>query len=93
MLQGSVYPSHRLVKSQIHTFLGSQSHKITPFVFPRVTESVRCAPCRARCAQGEPAWDIQPETVTEVADLSLNFFFILPLLNQGGEERNYCLSP
>lgn len=41
--------------------------------------------CRARYAQGEPAWDIQPQTLEEVKDLSLNFFFILPLLNQGGQ--------
>ena len=30
---------------------------------------------------GEPVWAIQPETVKEILDESLNFFFILPMLN------------
>ena len=29
--------------------------------------------------QGEPVWDIQPHTLEEVKDLSLNFFFLLPV--------------
>ena len=31
------------------------------------------------CVQGEPVWDIQPHTLEEVKDLSLNFFFLLPV--------------
>ncbi|MDJ0706796.1 MAG: nuclear transport factor 2 family protein [Leptolyngbyaceae cyanobacterium MO_188.B28] len=30
---------------------------------------------------GEPAWAIQPDTLREVIDESINFFFILPILN------------
>ena len=30
---------------------------------------------------GEPVWAIQPETIQEILNESLNFFFILPLLN------------
>ena len=33
---------------------------------------------------GEPAWAIQPETIEEILNESLNFFFILPLLNLVG---------
>ena len=33
---------------------------------------------------GEPVWQIQPETLAEVKGESLNFFFVLPLLNQLG---------
>ena len=33
---------------------------------------------------GEPFWAIQPETITEVLNESLNFFFILPILNSLG---------
>lgn len=33
---------------------------------------------------GEPAWAIQPETIEEITNESLNFFFILPLLNLVG---------
>ena len=33
---------------------------------------------------GEPVWQIQPETLEEVQAESLNFFFVLPLLNQLG---------
>ncbi|MGD1953430.1 MAG: hypothetical protein ACFB14_27855 [Leptolyngbyaceae cyanobacterium] len=30
---------------------------------------------------GDPVWAIQPETIQEILDESLNFFFILPMLN------------
>ena len=30
---------------------------------------------------GDPAWNIQPDTVKEVLDESINFFFVLPILN------------
>ena len=33
---------------------------------------------------GEPVWAIRPETVQEILDESINFFFILPLLNAIG---------
>ncbi|KOR35762.1 MULTISPECIES: hypothetical protein [Planktothricoides] len=33
---------------------------------------------------GEPIWDIQPETFTEIVNESINFFFILPFLNALG---------
>ncbi|MGK7884947.1 MAG: nuclear transport factor 2 family protein [Crocosphaera sp.] len=33
---------------------------------------------------GEPVWAIQPETTQEVINESLNFFFILPILNSLG---------
>ena len=33
---------------------------------------------------GEPAWAIQPDTIKEILNESLNFFFILPLLNLVG---------
>lgn len=33
---------------------------------------------------GEPVWAIQPDTIQEIFDESLNFFFILPLLNLVG---------
>jgi len=33
---------------------------------------------------GEPVWAIQPETLQEILDESLNFFFVLPILNQLG---------
>ena len=33
---------------------------------------------------GEPIWDIQPETFTEIINESINFFFILPFLNALG---------
>ena len=33
---------------------------------------------------GEPVWAIRPETVQEILDESLNFFFVLPILNQLG---------
>ena len=33
---------------------------------------------------GEPAWAIQPETLQEVLNESINFFFILPILNAVG---------
>ena len=33
---------------------------------------------------GEPVWAIQPETIKEILDESLNFFFILPMLNLVG---------
>ncbi|CAN4075628.1 unnamed protein product [Withania somnifera] len=34
--------------------------------------------------QGDPVWAISSETVNDLVGLSLNFFFILPLLNAGG---------
>ncbi|NEO28918.1 MAG: nuclear transport factor 2 family protein [Symploca sp. SIO3C6] len=40
---------------------------------------------------GEPAWAIQPETLQEIFDESLNFFFVLPVLNAVG--INYLNSP
>ncbi|MEO1401662.1 MAG: hypothetical protein AAFV72_10505 [Cyanobacteria bacterium J06635_1] len=33
---------------------------------------------------GEPVWAIQPETMQEILDESINFFFVLPILNQLG---------
>ncbi|WP_232318829.1 hypothetical protein [Picosynechococcus sp. PCC 8807] len=33
---------------------------------------------------GEPLWQLQPETLTEVKQASLNFFFVLPILNYLG---------
>ncbi len=33
---------------------------------------------------GEPAWAIRPETIQEIGNESLNFFWILPLLNLAG---------
>ena len=33
---------------------------------------------------GEPFWAVQPETIQEVINESINFFFILPLLNRVG---------
>ncbi|MEM7065017.1 MAG: nuclear transport factor 2 family protein [Cyanobacteria bacterium P01_B01_bin.77] len=33
---------------------------------------------------GEPIWAVQPDTIQEILDESLNFFFILPLLNLVG---------
>ncbi|KAK6790657.1 hypothetical protein RDI58_009738 [Solanum bulbocastanum] len=33
---------------------------------------------------GDPVWAISSETVNDLVGLSLNFFFILPLLNAGG---------
>ncbi|HAC64410.1 MAG TPA: hypothetical protein DCF68_12930 [Cyanothece sp. UBA12306] len=33
---------------------------------------------------GFPIWAIQPETIIEIMNESLNFFFILPFLNMGG---------
>ncbi|AOY80530.1 nuclear transport factor 2 family protein [Moorena producens JHB] len=33
---------------------------------------------------GQPAWAIQPETIEEIVNESLNFFFILPLFNLVG---------
>ncbi len=33
---------------------------------------------------GDPVWAIQPETIKEVVNESLNFFFILPILNNLG---------
>ncbi|OKH19198.1 hypothetical protein [[Limnothrix rosea] IAM M-220] len=35
---------------------------------------------------GEPVWQIQPETWQEIKAESLNFFFVLPLLNRFGME-------
>ncbi|KAH0756843.1 hypothetical protein KY290_020336 [Solanum tuberosum] len=35
-------------------------------------------------APGDPVWAISSETVNDLVGLSLNFFFILPLLNAGG---------
>ena len=40
---------------------------------------------------GQPAWAIQPETIKEIGNESLNFFFILPLLNLVG--INYLEAP
>jgi MFS family permease len=40
---------------------------------------------------GEPIWDIQPETFTEIVNESLNFFFLLPFLNAVG--IHYMESP
>ena len=33
---------------------------------------------------GEPAWAIRPETIQEIGNESLNFFWLLPLLNLAG---------
>ncbi|MEO0456999.1 MAG: hypothetical protein AAF152_10535 [Cyanobacteria bacterium P01_A01_bin.114] len=33
---------------------------------------------------GEPIWAIRPETIQEILDESINFFFVLPILNQLG---------
>ena len=40
---------------------------------------------------GEPVWAIQPDTIQEILDESLNFFFVLPLLNLMGV--NYLQAP
>ena len=40
---------------------------------------------------GEPAWAIQPDTLQEVLDESINFFFILPILNAVG--MTYMAAP
>jgi hypothetical protein len=33
--------------------------------------------------QGDPVWAISQATITDLVGLSLNFFFILPLINSG----------
>lgn len=33
--------------------------------------------------QGDPVWAISPATVSDLLGLSLNFFFILPIMNLG----------
>lgn len=33
---------------------------------------------------GDPVWAIQPDTLQEITDESINFFFVLPILNQLG---------
>ncbi|NMG57161.1 nuclear transport factor 2 family protein [Geitlerinema sp. P-1104] len=33
---------------------------------------------------GDPLWALQPETIQELLDESLNFFFVLPIVNQLG---------
>lgn len=33
--------------------------------------------------QGDPVWAISSDTVNSLVGLSLNFFFILPLMNSG----------
>ena len=35
---------------------------------------------------GEPIWAVEPETLKEIVNESINFFFILPLLNAVGIE-------
>eukprot|EP00252_Welwitschia_mirabilis_P014704 TRINITY_DN3246_c0_g1_i3.p1 TRINITY_DN3246_c0_g1~~TRINITY_DN3246_c0_g1_i3.p1 ORF type:complete len:172 (-),score=19.08 TRINITY_DN3246_c0_g1_i3:32-547(-) len=35
-------------------------------------------------APGDPVWAIKPETISVLLDLSLNFFFILPIANTVG---------
>eukprot|EP00262_Sarcandra_glabra_P020590 TRINITY_DN8271_c0_g2_i4.p1 TRINITY_DN8271_c0_g2~~TRINITY_DN8271_c0_g2_i4.p1 ORF type:complete len:122 (-),score=13.38 TRINITY_DN8271_c0_g2_i4:100-465(-) len=34
--------------------------------------------------QGDPVWAVKTQTVNDLVDLSLNFFFILPLVNGVG---------
>jgi len=34
-------------------------------------------------SQGDPVWAISSATVTGILDLSLNFFYVLPLANMG----------
>jgi hypothetical protein len=36
--------------------------------------------------QGDPVWAISQATITDLVGLSLNFFFILPLINSGTPE-------
>ncbi|KZV47451.1 hypothetical protein F511_23031 [Dorcoceras hygrometricum] len=38
-------------------------------------------------APGDPIWSISPETISSLIGLSLNFFFVLPLLNSGNATR------
>ncbi|ACK70948.1 conserved hypothetical protein [Gloeothece citriformis PCC 7424] len=40
---------------------------------------------------GEPVWDIQPHTIQEAFNESVNFYFILPILN--GLGINYRIAP
>lgn len=35
------------------------------------------------CDQGDPVWSIKPETINDLLGLSLNFFFVVPILNSG----------
>ncbi|KAJ7298728.1 hypothetical protein O6H91_Y465300 [Diphasiastrum complanatum] len=45
----------------------------------------------APTAPGDPVWAIKPGTVSMIAYLSLNFFFILPLCNAAG--INFMMAP
>lgn len=38
--------------------------------------------------QGDPVWAISPVTITGVLNLSLNFFYVLPLANLGMRNRD-----
>jgi hypothetical protein len=33
--------------------------------------------------QGDPVWAISRTTISEILNLSINFFFVLPLANMG----------
>ncbi|XP_039144290.1 uncharacterized protein LOC120281662 [Dioscorea cayenensis subsp. rotundata] len=35
-------------------------------------------------APGDPVWSIKPETINDLLGLSLNFFFVVPILNSAG---------
>jgi hypothetical protein len=38
--------------------------------------------------QGDPVWAISQATISDLVGLSLNFFFVLPLLNSGTVRTN-----
>ena len=42
-------------------------------------------------SQGDPVWAISSATVTGILDLSLNFFYVLPLANMGELHDNFGL--
>jgi len=42
--------------------------------------------------QGDPVWAISQATISDLIGLSLNFFFILPLLNSGKHNFHMVVS-
>jgi hypothetical protein len=49
-------------------------------IIPAEKESVTSI---AIIMQGDPVWAISQATISDLIGLSLNFFFVLPLLNSG----------
>lgn len=43
--------------------------------------------------QGDPVWAISQATISDLIGLSLNFFFVLPLLNSGTLKPSKFLMP